>query len=335
MSKLERAKRFLGAAPAKAALTVVPLALLAASAQAGVINSSTSCAGSGGCGVFRQLDYNTQLTDMNMTLDHFVMPVGPSFNPVEVKLTLGLNPNMPSLGHATATGGATGPNGDIANGDQFFVDSFFDVFFDVGLTNEDTNGGLIFGDPNLGLGASIHLDPPFSAHMDNQYFKSADTSLPDYGFIPPPAGSPYIGHLNVMIPLPFCDPSLSSGIFNNGCSNPNAQYEFAFKLAQHYVDGGSATFITLPDGRLQDTMNSAGYLAAGILHVGDTFDPPFTAGNCLAGTPGCDPANQGDPFAVGAFTGPTTAASSTPEPASALLLAGGFAAVLLSRRKRA
>jgi len=307
MTKLERARRFLRATRSTA-LKVVPLALLAASAHAGTIGSISTCGSSCG-GTPVQLNYATQLTNMDMTVSGLVIPGGPNFAPVTVNMVVGLNPNQASLGHATATGLASGPGGTVATGDQFFVDSFFDVFFDISLTPTNTSNGLLFG--TFGVGQTASLEPPFSAHMENQYTVTANTALPQDGLVPPPAGAPYIGHLNVAIPLPFIDPS------------DGLQYEFAFKLAQHNVDGQSATFITLPGGVVQDTMNSAGYLSAGIMHVGDAFDPPFTVGN------------QSDAFnGVGALTGPTSADSLqlTPEPASLLLLAGGVIAVALRRR---
>ena len=295
---------------------VLLLAVFAAgNLMAGAICASSSVSGSvaGGCGngTFVQLDYNTALTAMNMAVNGLVIPGGPNFAPVTVNMVIGLNPNQVSAGHATASGFASGVGGTVQTGDTFFVDSFFDVFFDIALTPTDTSNGLLFGAiPN---GVTVHLDPPFSAHMENQYFATADTSLPQDGIVPPPATAPYIGHLNVAIPLPFTDPS------------DGLQYEFAFKLAQHNVDGQSATFITLPDGTVVDTMNSAAYLSAGLLHVGDTFDPPFTAGN------------QSDPFdGQGALVGPTSAASHfVPEPAAFLLLGGGLAGIVLARRRRA
>ena len=202
-------------------------------------------------------------------------------------------PGPPSLGQACAsrTQGATGlpscttqdpvdPN--VLNGKTFYVDSFFDVFFDITVTDVDNRPGRDFaGQPH---GASIVLTDNGPAHMQSLYSRVFDKNVPNYGIVPPPQVSPYIGHFQIEIPL--------GGDVNGNGENDKVK----FTLAAHAVGDQNRTFVVLPNGTVLDNFDSAAFMAGSVVDM--STDPPFSLGSEVDGHP-----------VFGDFGGPTEASS--------------------------
>ena len=253
-----------------------------------------------------------------------------------VNITLSSERDGPaSLGKAFAFNGELGVLGVVAaangvfdlesakpnelDGQTFFVDSFFDVFFDITVTDVDARPGRDFaGQPD---GASIVLPDNGPAHMSSFYDVVFDKDAPNFGLVPPPEAAPYIGHFDIEIPL---------GGDINGNGEPD---KIKFTFATHAVGDENRSFITLPDGTVIDQFDSAAFLAGAVVDV--STDPPFTIGACVSGTGGigCVP----DP---GAFGGPTTASSNllnsvtVPEPGTLALFGFGLAGLGYMRRRQ-
>lgn len=176
------------------------------------------------------------------------------------------------------------------DGQTFFVDSFFDVFFDITVTDVDPRPGRDFA--GQVDGASFLLPDNGPAAMLSTYQAVFDQDAPNFGLIPPPQVAPYIGHFLIEIPL-------------GGDINGNGEDDkIKFTIASHAVGDENRTFIQLPDGTIIDEFDSAAFLAGVIVDV--STDPPFTLG---AGSPSA-PAFSGP----GALTGPTTATSTLLNP---------------------
>jgi hypothetical protein len=170
-------------------------------------------------GGFITLEFETELTSLNLTGGPYPMPLGPGWTPVQSEVSITLSsqrdvaPGPPSLGTACAfprgievASAAAAGEGQCYGGDQpvdpnewdnheFVVDSFFDVFFDITVTDVDP-GNNFAGAPD---GASIQLNDnglPDGAPMQSFYTAIFDKDAPNFGLIPPPpeASSPYIGH---------------------------------------------------------------------------------------------------------------------------------------------
>jgi len=199
------------------------------------------------------------------------------------------------------------------DGQNFTVDSFFDVFFDITVTDVDSRPGRDYaGQPD---GASFTLPNNFAEDMISGYVTTFLAAEPNFGLIPPPEVSPYIGHFDITIPL-------------NGDINGNGEPDkLKFTLATHSVGDGTATFIILPDGTVIDSFDSAAALDGAILDIID--DPPFSIGGLL-------PNGAADP---GLFGGPTTATSLlqnqiVPEPSTLVLTVFGLLSLVCCARRR-
>jgi hypothetical protein len=204
-------------------------------------------------------------------------------------------------------------NPNELDGENFFVDSFFDVFFDITVTDVDNRPGRDYaGQPD---GASFTLEDNGPAHMQSFYNRAFDKDAPNFGLVPPPEADPYIGHFQIEIPL--------GGDINGNGENDKIK----FTLATHSVGDENRTFIVLPDGTVVDTFDSAAALDG--LVVDESTDPPFSIGMIDPGTGLPDPTS---------FGGPTTATSQLqnaiiPEPSSLLLLASSAALWSMRRRR--
>lgn len=137
---------------------------------------------------------------------------GDGYGWVESNISISLSASAPSIGEArlglpysfdnAARGVAAGcvegagTAGNANSGDTVCVSSFFDVYYDVIITDADTSAGYFGGNGPLVLGAS-GLGP-----INMQFFGDcvADTSKPNLGCLPP-VGSPYIGHFEIKMPL--------------------------------------------------------------------------------------------------------------------------------------
>lgn len=270
-------------------------------------------------GGFVQIEFDTTLESLNLSGGPYPMPLasdpgnvlgdsveGYGFVDSEVTITLSsqrpVDPGPASTGQAIASLGETPSinaarssggdpiNPDELDGEQFFVDSFFDVFFDITVTDVDPRPGRDFaGFPD---GASIPLQDNGPAFLQSRYDAIFDKDAPNFGLIPPPQVAPYIGHFDIEIPL-------------GGDINGNGEDDkIKFTIASHAAGDENRVFTTLPDGTVIDEFDSAAFLQGAVVDV--STDPPFTLG---AGSPGA-PAFSGP----GALTGPTTATSTLVTP---------------------
>ena len=285
---------------------------------------------------FSGIEFDTELTSLNLSGGPFPIPLasdpanllgdsvsGYGFVDSLVTITLssqrGTNPGPRSTGKAIAFTPTELPvgssiNPDELDGEQFFVDSFFDVFFDIMVTDVDPRAGRDFAGQLDG--ATVFLPDNGPASMQSFYSAIFDKDAPNFGLIPPPEADPYIGHFSIEIPL--------GGDINGNGENDKIK----FTLATHSVGDGNRTFIILPDGTVIDEFDSAAVLEG--LVVDESTDPPFTIGATLPnGLP--DPA---------AFGGPTTATSTlltpvqtVPEPSTVALLMLGLCVAGWRRRK--
>ena len=204
------------------------------------------------------------------------------------------------------------------DGQQFFVDSFFDVFFDITVTDVDDRPGRDYA--GQADGASFTLPDNGLANMWTNYQAIFDKDAPNFGLIPPPEIAPYIGHFAIEIPL-------------GGDINGNGEDDkIKFTLASHAVGDTNRTFVVLPDGTVIDQFDSAAFLEGSVVDV--STDPPFTLGTGSLVAPG---------FGVGGLTGPTTATSTllnsviVPLPAAAwlgLAMLGGLGVIGRLRRRK-
>jgi hypothetical protein len=251
-----------------------------------------------------QFQWDTELTSMDLN-GQALLPLGPGWGPILTEIHIGESAALASKGRAYAGQFAQNevfalgaPAGTPQPGEQFFVQSFFDVFFDITVTDVDpaVNFG---GGPTDGVSLTFPNNGP--AHMENFYLAPADPAVPNFGLIPPPSSAPYIGHFTIEIPLGV---SLGGGPEND---------KIKFTLVSHTVGDANRTFITLPDGTVIDSFDSTADLSGAV--VDESQDPPF------------------GPITL---TGPTTASSRLviPEPRDYALLAGlGLISFAIWRRK--
>jgi len=199
------------------------------------------------------------------------------------------------------------------DGQTFFVDSFFDVFFDITVTDVDSRPGRDFA--GMPHGVTLPLIDNGPSQMLSRYQAVFDKDAPNFGMFPPPEAKPHIGFFGIEIPL--------GGDLNGNGVNDKVKITFASLLA----GDSNRTFITLlPDGTVIDEFDAGMVIEGAILD--ETSDPPFTIGAEL-------PSGLPNPSAFG---GPATATSKLlnpilPEPTTLALLAAG-AAILARRRRR-
>lgn len=198
----------------------------------------------------QQSDYrwDTALESMDLNAASVLMPLGQSWSPILTDIHFGLSAKTPSLGQATAQ----------MNGQLYFVQSFFDVFFDITFT--DVDPGANFG-ANSPDGTVLHFSSIGPGRLLNNYAATSDPNLPNLGLFPPPESAPYIGFFTVEFPL-------GANLNDNGEDD-----KMKITLAALSVLDQNRTFITLPDGTVIDNFDTVMDLSGAVVDASQ--DPPF------------------------------------------------------------
>ncbi|MDA1052496.1 MAG: tandem-95 repeat protein [Planctomycetota bacterium] len=226
----------------------------------------------------QQLDM--ELTQLNLTGQSYAIPLASDpanalgdsvdgYGFVDSQVTLALSSK--SFGETTAT----------PFQGTFNVDSFFDVFFDITITDVDNRPGRDFAGQTDG--ASIVLQN-VSAHIVSSFSQMPDASSPNFKLFPPPESNPYTTLMNVERPL---------GVDVNG-NGENDKVKFT--LMTFVVADQNRTFIQLPNGATLNQFNVSAVLNAAVLD--ESGDPPFMIGG-------------GNPF-LGTGTATATPSASAP-----------------------
>ena len=285
------------------------------------------------------ITFETELTSMNLSGGPFSVPLasdpsnmlgdsidGYGFVESVVTMTLSsqraVSPGPASVGTAWAYPENPQPNQQwdpidpaALDGEIFFVDSFFDVFFDLTLTDVDVRPGRDYaGMPD---GASVALLDNGPAGISSAYAAVFDKDAPNFGLFPPAEADPYIGFFGIEIPL-------GADINGNGEDD-----KIKLLLGTMSAANENRQFIELPNGTIIDQWDMTAVFDMAVVDM--STDPPFTIGAMGPST--------GLPS--DAFGGPTTATSTlvnpvvppvVPVPSSILLLASGLMGWLGIRR---
>lgn len=294
------------------------------------------------------LAFDTELTSLNLTGGPFLMPLasdpanqlgdsvdGYGFVKSQVSLTLSsqrsTNPGAASTGLTRAfQSGVTPPpipSGDLLpigfpngsryvidpsqlDGEEFFVDSFFDVFFDMTLTDVDTRPGRDFA--GLPDGTTLVLSDNGPTTLQTFYTTTFHADSPNFGLFPAPEADPFVGLFDVEIPL--------GGDINGNGENDKIK----FTLGQIAAVDDDRQFTLLPDGAVLNQFTAAALLEGAV--VDESTDPAFTIGMTSPTLP--DPSVfGGTATATSTLLNPVTP-QAVPEPSSLTLLASGLAAVI-------
>ena len=286
-----------------------------------------------------EIQFDTEMVSWGFTGGPFAMPLasdpanllgdsvaGYGFVNSEVALTLSsqraVSPGPPSLGHVDAfRAGNNNPvpldpiNPEELDGELYQVDSFFDVFFDITVTDVDARPGRDYAGQPDGASMSFLDNGPTDVRSD--YDAVFDKDAPNFGLFGPPEADPWLGFIQIEIPL---------GDDTNGNGEDD---KIKFTLGTISAGDTNRTFIQLPDGTVINEFDAGAFLEGTV--VDESSDPPFTIGTI-------DPAT-GLPN-PNAFGGPTTATSTllnplaappVPEPAGLSLI--GLAVFSLKRRR--
>jgi hypothetical protein len=236
------------------------------------------------------IEFELELTSLNLDGGPFLIPLasdpanslgdsidGYGFVDSEFSLSLSsqraVNPGPQSVGGAFAVTDPQATSGPLAinpgelDGQTFFVDSFFDVFFDITVTDVDSRPGRDYaGQPD---GATVSLIDNGPANLFGSHVATFDKDAFNFGLLPSPEDAPLVGFAQIEIPL-------------GGDINGNGEDDkMKFVLALLSLGDENRTFITLPDGTVINQFDVAASLDA--LIVDESADPPFRIGATLPG----------------------------------------------------
>jgi len=248
-----------------------------------------------------ELEWDLELLSMDLNATGALMPLGPGWGPIRTDIHVGESQALGSVGHAAANRVENGGGGPIQEGDLFEVGSFFDVFFDITITDVDPQSDF----PGLPAGAQLNFAGNGPLRLQTLYSVEARLNQPNFGLFPPPESAPYLGFGGLEIPL--------GGDFN-GNGEPD---KIKLGVVTLTVVGANRTFITLPDGMVIDAFDAIMNLSGAVVDLSQ--DPPF------------------GPIIL---AGPTTASSHlqgpgpVPEPMPLVLLLLGLGGAALSRARQ-
>jgi hypothetical protein len=258
------------------------------------------------------IEFELELTSLDLAGGSFAIPLasdpsnmlgdsveGYGFVNSQVSLTLSSQRGGPqSFGMALAVTGSPTTSDRLAinpgelDGQTFSVDSFFDVFFDLTVTDVDSRPGRDYA--GLPDGASVSLVDNGPANLQSSYQTTFDKDAFNFGLLPSPEDAPLVGFAQIEIPL-------------GGDVNGNGEDDkMKFVLALLSLGDENRTFITLPEGTVINHFDVAASLDARI--VDESTDPPFRIGTML-------PGGLPDP---GAFGGPGSMSSNLINPVPAV-----------------
>ena len=164
-----------------------------------------------------------------------------------------------------------GPN-EVSSGDTFQVDSFFDVFYDITITDVDTREGRdFFNHPH---GASIVLQNLGPVRLSADYLCNADVLLPVMGCLPQLANELYVGNLPLSIPL---DVDINANGENDKIKIKNQNLVLgAFAESQFVAGDYKVSFESFnpPDSPFDDDFDSFIDIRDAIV-ADESADPPF------------------------------------------------------------
>lgn len=168
----------------------------------------------------------------------------------------GQNPGQPSTGvaHFGLPSGLGSVAGDARTGDTVNVVSFFDVYFDIVITDADATAGF-----NPTIGQSIQQFNVGAMHFSASGTCVADTAKPNLGCLPMAGATYNVGQLQIILGVP--------DINGNGESD-------LLKLAMTSFGIGNVTSSTQGNDAVIDTF-SAFLLGEGSVQD-QSSDPPFT-----------------------------------------------------------
>lgn len=216
-------------------------------------------------------------------------------------------PPPPSIG---LDGGREIIDPALHHGGTFNVDSFFNIFFDVSVTDVDSRPGRVFAGQSDG--ATITFQDLASTLQTSTYVAIFDQNAPNFDLVPQTVGDPFIGLINLQIPL--------GADFNGNLLLDKV----LLNLGTFSVD--NVTSLAELDGSITSNFTAGGVIQGSVQDV--NTDPPFQVGGLLPnGLP--DPATFGGTGSLNADLLNTV----VPEPASSSLLFLGLAGLFLRRRR--
>ncbi|MHC4242777.1 MAG: hypothetical protein ACYS3N_03255 [Planctomycetota bacterium] len=196
---------------AKSYLKVIRFSIIAAAFVLGSYENQASA----------DIIFDTELTSMDLAGGPYLIPLAsdPSNNLgdsidgygfVDSKVGFMLssertfNPGPASTGQTMAWQGSPSQqietiDPEALHGQQFQVDSFFDIFFDMTFTDVDARAGRDYAGMPDGAAVLLHDNGP--ANIQVSYEATFDKDAANFGLLPPSSADPYIGFFDIEIPL--------------------------------------------------------------------------------------------------------------------------------------